>query len=580
MTDSENSGRLFARFETIAHGPWQVTLRGDEVANILHHGNPVLRAIRAVVRDHNWRTLVPSVTATAARTTDDAAELTLELDFQGAGARYDGELVLRLGANSLDVDFHGRAPLDFASNRIGLVVLHRPDDAGRPLTITSPDGTRQQKQFPVAISPHQPFTDIAGMEWVRDGARYRLDFAGDTFETEDQRNWTDASFKTYSTPLARPFPVAVTAGDQVHQRIRLSATSDAGRAGHRGEPAGAREAVVVGDRAVAVVPGLGTTTTGTAAVLAPVPGLDALLVELDARDGQSAVERRIGRARQQAAALGTSLDVRLTVTDAAQISGLLDAVPPGEVVRLGAFDSSTHITEPALWSRLHSEAAAHGFAGTLVAGARSHFTELNRTSDRLPDSADAVTYSITPQMHATEVPHIVESLPMQRLTAMEALRIGSGRPLHLGPVTLKARFNAVATHDDGETETGTTDELQAESFTAAWLLGSIAALTMPGVESISYFELDGPRGLITDAGQETPAATILAQVAALRGQDVLAVTGEVPGLVLYPVRHSGRLTLFAANLTPDTLTADVGWGHGNTATFELRPWTTSVRHLN
>ena len=35
--------------------------------------------------------------------------------------------------------------------------------------------------------------------------RHSLD-TGDVFEMEDQRNWTDASFKTYCTPLRQPFP--------------------------------------------------------------------------------------------------------------------------------------------------------------------------------------------------------------------------------------------------------------------------------------------------------------------------------------------------------------------------------------
>jgi D-apionolactonase len=39
---------------------------------------------------------------------------------------------------------------------------------------------------------------------------------------EDQRNWTDASFKTYSTPLELPFPVEVAAGERIFQRVVLS----------------------------------------------------------------------------------------------------------------------------------------------------------------------------------------------------------------------------------------------------------------------------------------------------------------------------------------------------------------------
>ena len=35
---------------------------------------------------------------------------------------------------------------------------------------------------------------------------------GDTFEMEDQRNWTDASYKTYVRPLALPWPYTLAGG--------------------------------------------------------------------------------------------------------------------------------------------------------------------------------------------------------------------------------------------------------------------------------------------------------------------------------------------------------------------------------
>ncbi len=41
---------------------------------------------------------------------------------------------------------------------------------------------------------------------------------------EDQRNWTDASYKTYSTPLALPFPVEIRAGETVEQTVTLWVT--------------------------------------------------------------------------------------------------------------------------------------------------------------------------------------------------------------------------------------------------------------------------------------------------------------------------------------------------------------------
>ena len=39
------------------------------------------------------------------------------------------------------------------------------------------------------------------------------------FEMEDQRNWTDASYKTYGTPLALPFPAEINVGHKINKAV-------------------------------------------------------------------------------------------------------------------------------------------------------------------------------------------------------------------------------------------------------------------------------------------------------------------------------------------------------------------------
>ena len=46
-------------------------------------------------------------------------------------------------------------------------------------------------------------------------------FNGETFEMEDQRNWTDASFKTYCTPLSLPYPIKIIKGTTIKQSIKI-----------------------------------------------------------------------------------------------------------------------------------------------------------------------------------------------------------------------------------------------------------------------------------------------------------------------------------------------------------------------
>lgn len=43
---------------------------------------------------------------------------------------------------------------------------------------------------------------------------------------EDQRNWTDASYKTYPTPLDNPFPINVDVGQEFNQKILLNLTTN------------------------------------------------------------------------------------------------------------------------------------------------------------------------------------------------------------------------------------------------------------------------------------------------------------------------------------------------------------------
>lgn len=577
MIFAENTSRFPVPARTIESGPWRLQLRGDELADIEYRGHPVLRAIRPVVRDHDWRTLTPVVESVTAGS--DASALRLTVRFTGFGAEYSAELVVGVSGNDLTVAFDGTATGGFRSNRIGLVTLHRPDDAGRSVTISAPDGTRTESAFPTGISPHQPFLDIAAMGWERDGTAFTLAFSGDVFETEDQRNWTDASFKTYSTPLSRPFPVSVHAGDRVRQSIRLTATPT-GEVPELFSAEPAEDVLTVRRQVQGRVPALGTSASRSAARPGIVSGLDALTVELPS--DEAGARKILQHAVRQAAELGAPLDVRITAAGPAGVAPVLDLLPLKNVARLGVFSSDSHVTEPDLWEELRSEARRRGYPGELIAGARSHFTELNRRQDILPGDADALTYSITPQMHATEVPHIVESLPMHRLTALNALRIGAGKPLHIGPVTLKARFNAVSTdgaYDARTVAAMTTDPLQGEEFTATWLLGSIAALSLPGVESLSYFEASGLRGLIAEDGTPTPAFRLFEKLAALRGAEVLETPHSVPGLVLYPVSAGSGVVLFAANLTAEPLSVAVRLEDGGANTLDIPAWQHTALRL-
>ncbi|WP_432510628.1 hypothetical protein [Kineococcus sp. SYSU DK001] len=510
--------------------------RGGSLSNLTFDGVDVLRAVRAVVRDRDWRTAPSAVSTLDVRGTDLLLTGTFDDDGGEDAVHGDWTLTARATGDTLTVDFTGTTRTAFSRNRFGLVVLHRTDDAGRELHVRHPDGTSTTTAFPVDIAPHQPARGIAALAWSRPGADVALEFSGDVFEMEDQRNWTDASFKTYSTPLDEPFPVALPAGAVVRQRVVVRATATAA------EPAPEPGPVALVASGTAL-PQWGTT--------GPVDGFDGpLLVELLLAD--PAWQADLDRAHR----IGRPLDVRLVTDDPDEVRAALPALAGVPVVRLGAHSATRHVTTAGLWDALCEDTSG----AERVAGARSHFTELNRTLAQLPPDAAGVVFASTPQMHDTGRDQVVEAVDVQRLTAVQAVRSAAGRPVHVGPVTARARYNAVATTPwrPGRDRTPADPRTGAPAFTA-WVVASAAAFAVDGVATVVFGDVEGT------------GADAVRLLAPLAGRERLDPDGPLPpGVHVLAGRGPDGDRVLVANLGPGTRTVVVGG-----ATFTVAPGAVS-----
>ncbi len=122
---------------------------------------------------------------------------------------------------------------DFLTARTGFVVLHPLKGvAGFAVEVEHVDGRIEKDKFPELVNPIQPFLNIRALTHeVMPGLKATVRMEGDTFEMEDHRNWTDASFKTYVRPLVLPWPYTLKAGEAVKQsiKVRLSGSASGGR---------------------------------------------------------------------------------------------------------------------------------------------------------------------------------------------------------------------------------------------------------------------------------------------------------------------------------------------------------------
>ena len=554
---------------------WSVTLRAEEIADITYGGVPVLRGLRVVVRDENWGTPIAVVTATQIESAENVLRVRLVVSHRDGNVDFSWHGLLEITTDTLRFSFVGEAAEPFLSNRTGIVVLHPPTLAGQMVTVTDPSGAETAVRFSQTISPHQPARNIAGMRWNTARFAASLSFTGDIFETEDQRNWTDASFKTYSTPLHRPFPVQISPGMPIEQSVTLRVAESRspslerttnptliGAEFHPDQPA----RIVVGGPTKRIVPEITLGASSAPGVTPNRAGLAGILVELNMAD--AAWPDVLARAETDAD--GHFLDVRIVASTAAQVNLVLDAVATLQVRRLGVFDAATYLSEPVLWAALVQGVAERELRAELIGGTRAHFTELNRNHDRLPLSVTALAFSVTPHMHALELDQLVESIAVQRTVAENAVRIARGRPLHIGPITLRPRFNAVATTGPaaglGEIEfagygpehlPAATDTRQQSAALAAWLIASVDAFAVPGVASLCYFEAWGARGIAgSGAAERYPVATAVEWIRELEGMTLRELRGDLPPAVAVLVADDrttpGALTAVMANLSDRT----------------------------
>ena len=108
---------------------------------------------------------------------------------------------------------------DFETNRCGFVVLHPAAAAGAAATIEHVRRQPRGDGLPGADRPWRPFLSIREITHRAGGLDVTCRLEGEEFEMEDQRNWSDASFKTYGRPLELPWPFVLPAGEPVAQSV-------------------------------------------------------------------------------------------------------------------------------------------------------------------------------------------------------------------------------------------------------------------------------------------------------------------------------------------------------------------------
>jgi hypothetical protein len=560
-------------------------LDGIDLRYVRRGSLETVRRVYVAVRDQNWNTIPGHYRIRHIEQQPDSFEVEFDIEHRSHDIDFAWHgTITGTSDGQIRYIMDGVARSDFRYNRIGFCILHPFQEcAGKSYRAQTPQGA-VSGYLPALIGPQRfehgvyvplfPSFSKLNID-IADGVQARLDFEGDLFEMEDQRNWTDASFKTYCTPLSLGFPHQAHVGTRIWQSFTVTV---------EGIPEAQAQSVKElrlspGEVVEHALPAIGFAMNSDGASLTERELERLRALQPDHMRVDVHLNRDYDVAFEQALTTCQALDCALEVavfltTETADKLDRLASLLRGRtrIVRFLVFQEGAQTAHPSettapelvalTRNHLHEVASSAAFAG----GTDMYFCELNRTRPRV-EVMDGVSYTIIPQAHAFDERSLAETLEAQAETVRSASAFAGERPVIVSPVTLKRRYNPHATVAETEKAPDelpdAVDPRQASLFGAAWTTGSIKYLAESGAASLTYYETTGWLGLmeretgsaLPDLFPSTPGAVfplyhVFADVAEWKNGSIVPCSASQPLIVTaLAVENEGKRYLLVVNFT-------------------------------
>lgn len=548
---------------------------------ICWNGVEVLRAVQFLLRTPGWGTPVPVISDMAARQDAAGFAVSYVAHYGQAGSgvvvrvAYAGAAT---GTLTAEADIRAEAPFD--TNRAGFVILHAlAGFAGTEVLIDHASAPPRRLVIPTQISPGQPVFDIRAVTHQPvTGLTVTTRLEGDVFEMEDHRNWSDASFKTYSRPIGLPYPYQLLPGQPVAQSVTVSIT-DTGASGR------AISAVPVPAVNGQRLPGYALPLDGLAGAAAALAWPEALrmlapqwvLLRLDAGLGGA---DDLAPLAQLLSLTGARLDLVVI------LAGIDDTAADAELAALARRFAVVGVTVDQISAFAGIDAQSFqpgeprpphpsetGLAASLdrhfkgvprIGGTPAFFTEFNR---KRPGAGlwDALRFATTPVVHAADDLSVMETLQALPHIMASATALAAGTALSVGPIGIGARLNPYGTApslNPPEARIGMAarDPRARGLFAAAWTVGYLAQIAAFQPRQFAFGAPTGPFGLISTpqdypralwddlpGGSLYPLYHVACWIAGAAGADL--ISAQIADGVAQIVWHKDRRQALIANLT-------------------------------
>ena len=361
---------------------------------------------------------------------------------------------------------------------------------------------------------------------------------GKVLEAEDQRNWTDNTYKIYSGSLSEPRPFTTSLGSIWTQSINFevgvpnSKESDLAK-------------IMVQE--IEALPSIGVQFN-TEPLLSP-DDLEKAFVLLDIDHLRINAESLTSQKIATTAASGLILEAALLSSNnggalQSEVEELSHRVPAGS--RLLIHREGRGIVEAADLPKNNS-------LSSYIPGTDAYLVDLHREEFNFGDS---VSYSMAPTVHSFDTETIFKTIPTQR-ESIEFAQKNFAPQVFISPITFSTRGNPETGHSVDKRINFASPDMALHIRTiegAAWTLGSIFSLASASAFSGSWHELFGEDGLIYSLSGSikfSPTFHAISALGAHHSHEITIATNLDNSWVAFENRE--MKTILIASLRPWTL---------------------------
>ena len=534
--------------QRVEHAGFTLDVARTAIRNITYQGAQIIDLLYTAIRPWDWSTLDPEEHSEKVEISGENCIVTINDRINDA---LQGKLVLTLQPNGkFTIDYQLTGLANFEINRWGVCFcLHTGHWMGSTVSAGG-----DSYQLLKDISPQRVIDGVTqglfpssnDMHFIAPDKRaLKVVSTGKVLEAEDQRNWTDNTYKIYSGSLAEPRPFVMEKGAIWEQRVEFQVTPPVGAT-----PDGSK----IIAKEIPSLPRIGLQFNADS--LLPGDDLEKALFILDIDHIRINEESLTAQKIATVSKSGLALEAALLSSNsgdllAREVEHLSSRVPAGS--RLLVHREAREIIQ-------EQDLPKNTSLNTYIPGTDAYLVDLHRNKY---DFGDSVSYSMAPTVHSTDPETIFKTLYTQK-ESIEFAQKYLAPQVSISPITFSTRGNPETGHLRENRINFAQPEMAAqikELSAAAWTLGSVFALASAGAYSGTWHELFGEFGIIYNEGSAikfSPTFHALSALGAHHAHEITIATSLDNSWVAFEDRESRKMVVasqrpWIVEITPKVL---------------------------